>query len=158
MEILHQLGINQGFFWMLGLYLGTFVIVYFLGLKDLSALVVERNKRIQGRAEKAVHLKEELKAIQESLASQMKKVRIEANEAFFSIRTKAISEQKSILNSAREKAAEEVNSVRKSTALKTETELKKLEIEIPALADLILNQIIMSGNDRKKSISPETRG
>lgn len=158
MEILEQLGINTGFFWMLGLYLGSFIIIYFLGLKDVCDAVVERSNRIVGRAEKVVQLKLHLQKIQDELAQHVKQARIDANEVFLNLRTKASKEQKKILTEAREKSAGEIKEARATIQTQAGAELKKLENEIPQFARLILDQIMTGGAAASKSKPSELRG
>ena len=142
---------------MLGLYLGSFTVVYFLGLRDVVRAVVERHNRIEGRAQKAVHLKHELHKIQEDLTVHMKRARLEANDVFLSLRTKAAKEQKNILNEAREKTAAEIKSVRANVQEQTAREMKKLEGEIPQLARMILDQIMNGSSSVSRSKQSELR-
>jgi len=158
MEILAQLGINNGFFWMLALYLGSFALAYFFGLGDVCKMVIERHQRIVGRSEKAQHLKHELQKIQDELSQHMKRAKIEAQEAFLTLRNKAIKEQKNILSDAREKTAIEIKAVRASVQEQTSLELKKLEQEVPQMAKLIVDQIMSGSNVVTRQKQNELRG
>ena len=155
-----SLGVNQSFFVMLGMFLITFLVVKFLALGRLSSTLIERDARIEGRRHQVHKLHLEYQDIQGKLEAQMKTARQEAGVVFNQLKEKAANEQRSIVNAARETAGREIKNVRSSVAEKTQEELKKLETEIPAIAKLIVDQILDGKSARRSSkdggqITPE---
>jgi F0F1-type ATP synthase membrane subunit b/b' len=147
-----SLGVNQSVFTMLLLFAVTFYFVKFVGLRRLSDTVVERDHRIDGRRKEVSKLQQEYSDIQLRLENEMKKARAEAGAAFTNFRERAVVEQRSILNAARETAGREIKNVRQNVADKTKEELIKLEAEIPALAQMIVEQIMSDKSSRRSSL------
>jgi F0F1-type ATP synthase membrane subunit b/b' len=140
---------------MLAIFLGTYFIVSNLALKRLATTLVEREHRIHGREEKAAELKAELGTIQSSLDAHMRKARLEASDVFVQLKNKAANEQRSILGSARDTATIELKNVRKNLAEKTAIEMKKLEDEVPKIAQQIVEQLL-NGPSASRGASQKT--
>ena len=151
LQLPSQLGINESIFVMLAIFLGTYFIVSNLALKRLSTTLVEREHRIHGREERALELKVELGMIQGTLEVHMRKARLEASEVFVQLKNKAAVEQRSIMGAARDTATLELKNVRKNLADKTAVEMKKLEDEVPKIAQQIIDQLLNSPNVSRSS-------
>ena len=149
--MMNQLGINSTVFVMLGLFVATYVVVSQIALNPLAKGLTERSNRIDGREASIVKLKNELLKIQEDLAEQMKKARLEANSVFVELKNKATAEQRAILNAARETAAIEIKTARNNVAEKLKVEMKKLEDEIPSMAKQIVERILAAPAPQPKS-------
>lgn len=72
LALLTQLGVNQSFFVMFGLFATTYLIVSFLLTEPVSNLLVERDKRIAGRQKQITKIRSELLEIQENLSAKEK--------------------------------------------------------------------------------------
>ena len=140
--IANQLEINKTFFIMFALFAATFFLVKKIALKDLTGLLVERSKRIEGREASTQQLKTELGSVQEKLAKEMARARLETSETFVLLRNKATQEHRAILTAARENASGEIKAERGKIAESEKVEMNKLSAEIPALAKLIVDQIL----------------
>ena len=139
--ILQQLGINQTIFIMIGVFLGTMLLVSLIALNYLSKVLVEREHRTLGRKGESDHIAAELTEIREKLDSQTKKAQIEAAHSFQEWRVQAGEKQRDVVFAARTKATDEVQSARQKIQTQVQGEIAKLQSEIPALAKAIVEKL-----------------
>lgn len=149
--MLGQLGINESFFVMFGLFVFTYFFVSQVALKKLSATLVEREHRTEGREHDAVHMKQELETVREKVKVSTQAARAQASAEFLTIRNKALEEQRNLVNAARESASAEMKSSRERIQTQMATEVKKLEEDIPRISKAILDKLINSSGPMTSS-------
>ncbi len=140
-SILKGFGVNDSFFIMLGMFLGTFLVVYMLAIRKLSFVVTERDSRTAGREEEVAHIKTEHEKATESVRAGIFQARSEANIRFAALQAKALESQRQIIMSARDQAASELKTVRTQVSQNVQGELTKINQEIPQLARKIVEQL-----------------
>jgi len=150
-KILLQLGVNSTIFIMIGLFIGTYLIVSFLAIRRVAATVVERSARTEGRDQEIYELRGSLTVLNEELETALKKARHEASEAFADLKMKAVEDNRNILQKAREQAAEQIKLARADVESRLAVETRKLREEIPEISRQILEQIAGGASSRKKS-------
>lgn len=150
-----QLGVNESFTTMFGIFVVTYFVMSFLALNKLTNTLVERDHRIAGREKEAAKLKSELSEIEQELNSQLNLSRKEAAVVFQNFKNRATSEQKAILAASRETAAIELKAVRQQIQNQVRMEFEKLQKEIPQIAKLMLEQITSRGSAVKGGKSSE---
>jgi len=157
-NLLRQLQVNDTLFYMLGIFLFSYLVLSQLALKKLSAHLIERDRRIEGREEESHKIKEQLSENQQLLGDALKKAQGEASLAFANIKRDAVSEQRGIINAAREASSAELKKIRAIVTEQMNQELKKIDGEIPKLARQVLDQILeikSSSAPRSSSIGTE---
>ena len=140
--MLGQLGINESIFVMFGLFIVTYVVVSQLALKKLSETLVERERRTEGREHHAVQMKHELEGVREKLKASIHDARTKANSEFLQIRSKALEEQRNIVNAARESASADMKKTRERIQGQVAVEVKKLNDDIPRISKAILDKLL----------------
>lgn len=146
-----QLQINASVGVMLVLFVVAYILLSNIALKKLSAHLVERDRRLEGREEAAAEIKEQLQESQNLLSEEMKRAQIQASEVFADFRQRAVDEQRTILGVAREKASNEIRQARDAVTEQMKNELIKIEAEIPKLARMVLDQILQNKSTRSPS-------
>jgi F0F1-type ATP synthase membrane subunit b/b' len=150
LNILAQLGVNSTIFIMIGLFIGTYVVVSRLAIRKVTATVVERSRRTEGRDHEVHDLRHELTTLNEQLESELKKVRTEAGETYADLKQKAVDDHRNILTDARQQATAQIKAAREDVEAKFATEMKKVREEVPNLARQILEQIAGGAGSKKK--------
>jgi F0F1-type ATP synthase membrane subunit b/b' len=140
-SILSSLGVNQTIFIQAGIFVVCFAVVYFLALGRLTDTLVERDSRIEGREAETRKLSQELLEIKNELEKNMSEARKQASTMFQDLKLKAATEQKAILAASRDTAQLEMKSVRTQIASQLDTEIKRLESEVPGIARMILEKV-----------------
>jgi len=151
MQILQSLGINQSFFVVLGIFMGTYVLLSFLCLNKLAVFLHEREHRIDGREKESEKLHEDVKQIELKLAASRREAQAEASLAFTELKSKAVDQQRNILGAAREQGATELRGLREDLARQLQTEIRKVEKDIPILSRQILDQILKDSPTKARS-------
>ncbi|MBS1982872.1 MAG: hypothetical protein JST16_01765 [Bdellovibrionales bacterium] len=152
-SMLNQLGINESFFVMLIMFTATYFFVAFVALNKLTKTLVEREKRTEGRESKAGHLHRDLESLREKVKISVQESRIQANADFLEIRGKAVEQQRSIVNAARESASAELKKTRASIAQQVAAEMTKLESEIPKISKAIVDKVLSSSTSSSRGAS-----
>lgn len=152
-SMLQQLQINNSIFLMLGIFLLSFFLVSQISVKKLSAYLVERDHRLDGRDHEIADMKEEISVDRQKIETALREAQIEASRAFGALKMKAAEEQRKILTQAREKSAGEIKEVRENIAQQMSAEMQKVESQIPKLAKLALDQILGASPKGRKEIN-----
>lgn len=151
LSILTQMGVNQTFFLMFGVVVVFFFVMNFMTLKPLAKVLVERDERIAGRKEKAHEFSEEAIKLETSVEADLKITHREAAGEFAKLKADALQKQSQILAQAREEAQTKIQSVRQEVAVSVQTELSKVSAEIPGLAALVMDRVLVERGGKKSS-------
>jgi F0F1-type ATP synthase membrane subunit b/b' len=144
--ILTSFGISGSALVALGLiFLGTYAVTRWLALGKTSFIVGERDERTSGREEEAEKLKGQLETINVEVRQGLFKARTEANARFTALQLKANEEQRKVIGQARDQALEQMKVVRADVAKQVQSEIGKIQSEIPVLARKIVDQLLGTG-------------
>lgn len=141
-EMIQLFGVNNTFFVMLALFVGTYVIVSNVALKKVRDTVVGRDERTHGRDEQIKELSEDISKLSVRFEDENQKARLEAISAVAKQREHATKEQKKLLDAAREQASAQVEDTRKSLAVTVANESKKVESEAADLGRQIIAKFL----------------
>ncbi len=155
LALLTQLGVNQSFFVMFGLFATTYLIVSFLLTGPVSNLLVERDKRIAGRQKQITKIRSELLEIQENLSAKRKGAQQEASSRFATLKFQAASEQRKILTQARDEFALQVKAAREKVEKMLTDEKQKLDRLSVELKEEILEKLLGSSSAKKITLEKE---
>jgi F0F1-type ATP synthase membrane subunit b/b' len=136
-----QLGVNQTILFQAAIFVFTFFLVSFLALNRLTETLVERDHRIEGREQETKKLTADLEETRNKLSHETLLARKQAADIFQDLKAKAVAEQKAILAASRETAMIEVKTVRTQIMGQLAEEIKKVELEVPNIARLLLEKI-----------------
>jgi F0F1-type ATP synthase membrane subunit b/b' len=152
-QLLTNFGINSTIFVLLGIFVGTYLVLRVVALGRLSETLIERAKRTEGREHLAAEQQQELGDLQLRLDAQLKAAQVEASELFSQLKNKAQAEQANILKGARDRASQEVKSARDDVERSFTQELSKAKDEVPAIAQQILTRLLTAPNKGKPNTS-----
>jgi F0F1-type ATP synthase membrane subunit b/b' len=141
-SILAQLGINESFFVMLGIFLVLYIVNSFLSLKPLTELLVERDHRIDGREKEIKKIREEMHSITERLNADIKLAQSEASQKFSQLKSEAVESQRNILQHARQQASKDLNALKEKLQNDFHADVKKLEPQVDQFAQLIMDRFL----------------
>ena len=112
-----------------------------IAFQRVSDTLVERETRIEGRSEEALKLESEAESLRQKIEFELQNTRREASELFEGERRRALQEQRLVISKARESASAEIQRATSDLNQQLNDELKKLEAEVPRLAQLFLENI-----------------
>jgi F0F1-type ATP synthase membrane subunit b/b' len=153
-SILQQLGVNETFFVMLGVFLAFYILNNFISLKPLTNYLVERDHRMDGREEQIRDIREELSEIEVKLTKEMKQAQATASAKFSAYRSEAVESQRNILQHARTQASKDLNALKDKLQNDFESDLKKLEPQVDQFAQLIVDRFLAT---RASGVSVQTQ-
>jgi F0F1-type ATP synthase membrane subunit b/b' len=123
----------------------TFVVSFFLvsalALKRLANTLAERDHRIEGRELESKKLGSELEEIKSRLEKDTLEAKKQASAIFQDLKQKALTEQKAVLAASRDTAQIEIKSVRSQISAQLDSEIKRVENEVPDIARMILEKV-----------------
>lgn len=154
-SMLAQLGINQSFFVMFGLFFATYIVIDMLAIQKLSATLVERDNRMEGREHESDHIEQELAKARETIEVSMREARVQGATEFQKIKMKANEEQRAIVGKARESVQGDMKKSREALAAKLTEESRKMETEIPQLAKMIVDKLVNMSSQKNLSRGAE---
>jgi F0F1-type ATP synthase membrane subunit b/b' len=155
LALLSQLGVNQSFFVMFGLFATTYLLVSFLLTGPVASLLVERDKRIAGRQKQITKIRSELLEIQETLSSKRRLAQQEASSKFETLKLQASIQQRKILTEAREDFAKQVKTAREKVEKMLIDEKQKLDLLSVELTQEILKKLLGSSSAKKVTLEKE---
>jgi F-type H+-transporting ATPase subunit b len=151
LAILTSLGVNQTFFLMFAVVVVFFFFMNFVALKPLTKVLVERDERIDGRLEKSRVAAEEAQALEANVASSLKDAHRDAAADYAKLKAEALQKQSALLSQAREEAQTKIQQVRQEVASSVSGELAKVSSEIPALAKLVMDRVLLDRSGAKSN-------
>jgi F0F1-type ATP synthase membrane subunit b/b' len=152
-SVLNLLQINQSVFVMFGIFILTYWVLKFMALGKLSSTLIERDHRLEGRVDSAEKFFAEARELKTSVQAEMAKAQSEASQSYNALKTKAQEKHRAVLQSAKEASQKIVGDSRAQVNSQIQGEIKKIESEIPALAKLMVDQILKPGSSQGRSTS-----
>ena len=149
LAILTSMGVNQTFFFMFGIVVVFFFVMNVVVFKPLTKILVERDERIEGRIEKSRVFADEAQALEQSFAGNLKDAHRDAAANFAQLKFEALQKQSVLISQAREAAQNKVQKVRQEVAANVGVELRKVSSEIPTLAALVMDRILVERSSAK---------
>lgn len=145
-KVLTQFGINESFFYVLGIVIGSYVLFRLLALSKIATIIIEREKRTEGRQDAAAGSKEELVSLKQNFDEKIKSIRMANAQILENKKIAAIEQQKEILRLAKEDGAKKVKESRANVEASLKAEVAKIEKEIPEIAKLIVQKFVSNKN------------
>ncbi len=143
LQLIENLGINQTIFVIIGIFVLTYGVSYFVFLKKLTGFLVERDLRTQGRSENVDQFNDDLKTLSLELKDRKSGVSKDTEVLFAEIKNKALSQQADMIRSAKEKASIEIASARANVEKELAAETTKIRAQIPELAAEIVSRLML---------------
>ncbi len=141
-SILQQLGVNETFFLMLGVFVVLYFINSFISLKPLTELLVERDHRTHGRELEIKDIREELSKIETTLNAELKKAQSIASARFSQCRSEALESQRNIIQNARGQAIKDINALKDKLQGDFKNDVEKLKPHVDQFAQLIVERFL----------------
>ncbi len=155
LSLLRQLGVNETFGFMFVLFAVTYFTVSQLLTKPVGNLLVEREKRILGRQETVSKIRVELGDIQAQLLAERKKAQQAAGQKFSDLKTAAVTDQRKIINDAREEFSEKVKTSREEIDKIIAVERQKIERESITLKDEVIAKLLGANSVKSSALEQE---
>ncbi len=149
LAILTSMGVNQTFFVMFGVVAVFFALMKVVALTPLTKVLVERDQRIDGRIEKSRLFAEEAQALELGFAGNIKDAHRDAASDYAKLKADALQKQSALISQAREAAQTKIQKVRQEVAANVEVELAKVSSEIPTLAAMVMDRVIVERSSAK---------
>ncbi len=157
LQLIENLGINSTIFVIIGIFVVSYWVCYVVFLKKLTAFLVERDNRTQGRSENVDQFNEELKNLSIELADKKAHVNKDADALFAEIKNKALAEQADVMKAAKTRAASDVAEARASVEKNLKAETEKVRAQIPELAASIVERLMAPQKKTNKSAEDSVR-
>ena len=156
--IFKSLGVDQTIVHMIVFFLVAYVVFYFVFLKHLSTVLIERAQRTDGREKEAALLHTEYQGTADEFVAVMKEARTKATERLSEMKAQATEEQRSIVNEARESSLKEITQARETVHKNLNQEIEKVGEQIPQLAEDIIAKVLgkFDGSDGSKGFRART--
>lgn len=155
--MLHEMGVNESFFACLGIFLVTFFLVNTLATRPTSRMLVERDKRMDGREKEIHQISNELYEANKALEAERKLAQKEASERFSQIKAQAVEEQRRTLQEARDKAASEIKKLKDKLQDDFNKEVSQLDKQTEALSSQLFDSLLKSAKAGGKGAQTNLR-
>ncbi len=143
---------------MFGLFVACYWLLRIVALGKLSSVLVEREHRLDGRVDSAGKFFAEANELKAKVQSEMESAQSEATRVYHDIKLKAQEKHRAVLQSAKENSQKIIGDSRAQVTSQIQTELKKIETEIPALAKLMVDQILKPGRAGHQATTQQNQG
>lgn len=153
--LLIQLGVNDTFYIMFGIFAVTYFIASSLLTRPVGSLLVERDRRTTGRREEVQKIRVELTEIVEKLTRERQRAQSDASQKFSELRNIAVTEQRKIMAEARDEFAAKVKAARDKIETSLVDERQKLERSTADLKDDIVAKLLGTAGSRAQPIGKE---
>ena len=157
-SVLNLLQINASVFTMLAIFVATYWVLRFLALGKLSATLRERDHRLEGRIDTAEKFYLEVNELKAKILTETQKTQSAATQSFNDLKNKAQEKHRAILQAAKENSQKIIGDSRNAVSGQIQTEFKKIETEIPAIAKLMVDQILKSSKSSARGQTLSNQG
>lgn len=142
MGFLTALGVNETIFVQFGLFLVTFVILYYLVFKPYYAASKERGRRTVGSYEFAERLIDETKDLEQSYEKKAREMNSQFKYIYDVARSEALREYDKVVAESRAKAKALIEKYRDKVNAQLEGARQDLDREIPAVSNTVVSKML----------------
>ena len=142
MDLLYSLGVNKTIFYQFGIFLITYLFMYYLLFKPYYNAYLQRIQNTEGNQESSKRILSDIEDLKGEHENKAREINDEFKVIYDQKRTEALHEYDTIVSDARQKAKIKIMETREKIHTELDQARVQLKTQVPEITTDIVNKLI----------------